>query len=231
MKEILNSVTKTVKNRLTNSLYGTFFVSWLIFHWNFVFTIFFVDQDIVWKSKMLFKNDYLLQEFFNTNNLYFWISWLAPFLVTYLAIWILPKYILLPAFIEEQDYEFIKKKYEIEKQKELIGETTKLEKAEIEKLDTVVEKIEKQQEVKTKKDPKEEWDQEILDFKKIGYGPKFLAFLEKWYAGYRSPSAYQGGDLSYFDALELININKDGIIDGLTEKGKYFTRKVKINAY
>ena len=47
---------------------------------------------------------------FNTNWQLLISSWLLPFFVTYLVIWELPKWILIPAFEKEEKYRKDKKK-------------------------------------------------------------------------------------------------------------------------
>ena len=91
MKEIISSIAESVKARLSNTLYGTFAISWLIFHWNFVFSVLFLDQEKIWEYSHLLKDDYLVQRFFNWADWYFYISWLAPFLLTWIVIWKLHK--------------------------------------------------------------------------------------------------------------------------------------------
>ena len=56
MKEIIDSIKNIAKERLANPILRFFFlISWLIFIWEFVYTLLFVDQDIIWNSKLLFK--------------------------------------------------------------------------------------------------------------------------------------------------------------------------------
>ena len=69
--EIVNSLKDTLNKRINSSVYGTFSLYWLVFHWNFIFTIFFVSEDKIWESTHLLKNDYLLKVFFNYYDLIF----------------------------------------------------------------------------------------------------------------------------------------------------------------
>ena len=118
--EIYSSWKDTMKKRASSSLYGTFVLYWLIFHWNFVYTLFFVSEDIIWNSMNLFKNDYLVKIFFNYTEVSFYLFWVLPIIFTWLTIWIFPEYIVIPAFKKEEENETRKSIIKLEEQKKII---------------------------------------------------------------------------------------------------------------
>jgi hypothetical protein len=103
--EFKQSVNKAINKRLTTPIYGTFFIYWVIFHWNFVYTTFFVSEDKIWQSTGLLKNIYLEQYYFNYHNFDFFILWILPVILTWLTIWFFPKYVLISAFKKDEEYE------------------------------------------------------------------------------------------------------------------------------
>ncbi|KKT74217.1 MAG: hypothetical protein UW71_C0031G0002 [Parcubacteria group bacterium GW2011_GWB1_44_7] len=128
--EILGSIHEAIKERFFSPFYGTFIISWLIFHWKFVYTAFFVSEEKIWESAGLLKNDYLSETFFDFSSLHFYISWILPFVLTYLIIWRFPKWISIPAFREDLDNITKKQKMLITAEKEfkLKGKLRKLPK-------------------------------------------------------------------------------------------------------
>lgn len=235
MKEILNSVTDTIKNRLTNSLYGTFFVSWLIFHWEFVYTLFFVDENIIWNSKMLFKNDYLIQEFFNIRDLYFWVSWILPFFLTWFIVWRLPKLVLIKAYNKTEEYEVEKKIINIVHKRRIIQEEAKLQEQNTKKIEAIAKQATQEKKIK-ETNPSINWEVDYLKFKKLNFAYKFSKIIESYYK--------KSGDITEFDQYghniiwklpedilayahsnELVTIDtKSNKID-FTQKGKFFVNR------
>ena len=105
MKEWLDSITEVVRNRATNSLYGTFVISWAVFHWKFIISLLFLSEEKIWDVTGLLKTDYLSKLLFNSSDWYFYVSWIAPFLLTWIIIWKLPQWILVKAYKETEKYE------------------------------------------------------------------------------------------------------------------------------
>ncbi|MFA7252604.1 MAG: hypothetical protein WC027_02000 [Candidatus Paceibacterota bacterium] len=223
--EITNSVKNEVKKRLSSSIYGTFVIFWLVCHWRFVLTIFFVSEDLILKQTGLLKNDYLLFNYFDVGSLYFWSSWSLPFLFTYAAIWMLPKYVLIPAFKKEAQDQTIKKVFELNEEKLVIVAQTNLEKENAKQVTEVAKQVVQEKKIRDT-NPKIEWDADYINFSKNGYANIFLNFLNKFYSGDRYLHYFSPNDVSYFDALGLIKIDKNSV-DTLSDKGKYFALKIK----
>ena len=209
MKEIVDSVTKIIKNRLTNSLYGVFFFSWIAFHWSFVFSIFALDDIKILQITGLLKNEYLIQRYFNPSDFWFWFSWIMPFIVTYFIIWRLPKWILLKAYDKTEEYEIEKKIIKIKQQKRIEQEETKLQEQTVKKVAAVAKQVVEEKKIKNT-DP----------------NSAYHNFINSLYSGSKYIPNLNVDHVSYFDALGLINIVGNNV-ESLTEKGKYFALKVK----
>ncbi len=225
MKEILNSLTETVKNRLTNSLYGTFFISWLVFHWNFVFSVLALDDDKIMQLSGLLKNEYLINRYFNIHDIDFWVSWVMPFILTYIIIWKLPKWVLLKAYNKTEIYEVEKQLIKISQSRMLEQEEAKLQEQTAKKVTAVAKQALEQKKIKDI-DPTISWNSDYYKFKSLGYSLKYSEFLTKLYSGNQYLHQFNSDDISYFDVLGLIKLTQNQI-EGLTDKGKHFSLKIK----
>lgn len=236
--EIINSLNSTLKKRLTTPIYGTFLVSWLIFHWEFIFTIFFVSEDKIWQSTGLLKNDYLIKEFFNFFGVYFYLGWILPFILTWLIIWRFPRWVSLPAFKKEEEYRLAKSRIRIAEQKKLETEEIALEQEKKKKLDVVGETVQKEKEIK-KLDPSITWKEEYEIFKNIQYYSDFNFIIESVYQNNGNISWYRGnnnfethipkGILAYSHTNELIEFGNKNESINLTAKGKFFVKQFSID--
>jgi K+ transporter len=225
MKEIIDSVTEAMKNRLTNSLYGTFFLSWIIFHWNFIFSMIALDDNKVFQSTGLLKNEYLIARYFNVHDWHFWILLVAPFILTYIIIWKLPKWILLRAYNKNEEYEIEKQIIKISQAKRVEQAKTGLEEQTAKKVTAVAKQVVEQKKIQ-EIDPTLAWNTEYFKFKNLGYSIKYSEFLNDFYSGNKYLHQFSSNNISYFDVLGLIKI-RENIIENLTEKGKFFALKVK----
>jgi hypothetical protein len=125
MNELSQSIAEAIKFRVTTSILGTYFLFWLIFHWQAIYTTIFVSEDFILSEHRLLKNEYINQYFIqpNLSSVTFWIAILAPALLTYLWIWILPKLLFIKAFKMEGEYKY-------EKRSEVIKDQIRLKKLE-----------------------------------------------------------------------------------------------------
>lgn len=238
MKGAMDSVMGVIKDRLVDPVYGTFFVLWGILHWKFLYTMFFVDEKIILSKTGQLKSDYLSSTFFNTEDIYFWVFSILPFMLTYVFIWHLPKWVLAKAYREHLAHKanneiakISQEKIIEEKRAELARETVKKEKAVEEQKD-----IEKRiKEI----DPTLGWGEEFEHLKgtrlyqNLDYIVKSIyehdGFIKKEkmnglgqiYTIFEVPNdiiAY-----SHTNGL-LLFTNKHKQID-LTDKGKYFIKR------
>ena len=230
-----------MKNRLTNPLYGTFIISWLVFHWNFIITLFFVSEDKIWQTTSLLKNDYLRQILFNPYSWVSWVSWVAPFLLTYFLIWIMPGWILIKAFNKTEEYESQKNIIKLRKEIEIERIKTELETEKVKKTKVVSEKITEEKKIKSK-DPSTVWQEQLENL--VLTTPVFIDALKaavnvvyktsgnfttrqdeaRDFAPFLPPEY-----LSRIDTIGLVKISKGtyGNKIDFTEKGKFFVNKLQ----
>jgi hypothetical protein len=223
--ELVDSLKDNLRKRMDSSIYGTFIVYWLIFHWNFVYTMFFISEDKIWNSMGLFKNDYLVKTFFNYHTVFFYIYWILPFALTYLTIWVFPKLIVIPAFKRESEDETEKKIFKINQEKKISSAQISLETEKTKEIKAVAKKVEEEKKIE-KVDPKISWDRDYEEFKQSGYSPAFSGFLNQFYSGQKYLYEFSPQNISYFDALQLLELDGNEITS-ITAKGKHFALKLK----
>ncbi len=224
--EIVRSVRKAINKRLTTPIYGIFLVSWLIFNWEFIFTMFFVSEEKILDKTGLLKHVYLHQTFFNYQDWTFWVWQIIPFIITYFVIWKFPKWIGLPAFKKEAEYEIEKRKVEIIGQRQLEEESVK-------KLEVTTQKAKKESEIK-KIDPSISWPQEYKEFKRSSFSKELRYIMDSIYkfngdivssdARGRRVFEIPKDILAYFHTNDLVSLVEDEEKIELTEKGKFFIR-------
>ncbi|HNW55673.1 MAG TPA: hypothetical protein PKN62_01170, partial [bacterium] len=204
--ELVDSFLKSLEKKLTTPIYGFLAIFWAIFHWKFFVVLFFVSESSVRQTTGLLKSDYLSEVLFKYNSFSSYILWLLPFLFTWLAIWCLPKWILLPAFKKEESYKTQKKIIVIEEQRKVENAKTALEKTSLERLKITEEKVKKEEEI-TKLDQSNIWEVEYHDFRFSKFYEYFDNIIEIIYRhGGRTYnmdilSGTMGGDiLAYFDS-------------------------------
>lgn len=228
MKQILDSCEKVVQQKLSNSVYGNFVFFWIAFHWNFLFSMFALDDTKILQQTGLLKNDYLVATFFNIHDWYFWVSWIMPFLLTYLAIWHFPKFIFIPAFKKDEDARTEKKIIRIEKEKKIQQKEKELAGEEIKKLEIVEEKIEKERNIENI-NPELKWEKEYKKFKEYPFYD-FGSIIQCVYEnGGSVPNIVSGEIIAHAEANGLITVFEGSPTDGtkikLTEKGKFFIKR------
>lgn len=237
MKEPTESVIDVVKSRLTNPLYGTFVLAWIIFHWNFIFSIFVLDDNKIFDVTGLLKNEYLLSRYFNFNDWYFYFSWVMPFIATYLIIWKLPEWVLIPAYRKDKEYETEKRKIKNTEEMKVTILVRNLEEEIVKTTDVVKERIVAEKKIE-EVDPTTIWEREFQDFRKnsdisVNFGLLIKAVYENngnidnWNQyGDKLSRLVPNKILSYAhsnDLVEFIDTTNEKI--KLTPKGKYFTKR------
>lgn len=226
MKEIFTSIADVIKNRLTNSVYGTFFVCWIVFHWNFLYTLFALDSIIILEKTGLLKNDYLLLYYFDISNWHFWFSWIMPILFTYLIIKWFPKWFLVSAYNCEEKYKTEKKRIKIIEAKIIKTEEANLQFQTAREVEAVAKQKEAEKTIK-ETDPETEWEKEFLSFKNSRFFSQFKNIIKCIYEnrGYLRQVNISTDILVYCDSNNLINIDKSLNSINLTEKGKFFVKR------
>src|SRR4030042_4078453 len=182
--EITDSLKDYIKKRVTTPIWGTFFVFLLIFHWEFVFTIFFVNEDLILARTGYLKNDYLRDVFFDVHNWYFWFSWAMPIVLTGLSIWVLPRWLFIPAFKKDEEYKTAKRRIRISEQRKLEeemvrleGEKVRLGEESVKQLKLVSQKTEEEKKI-MKLDPSLGWLEEYNQFRSSIYFNKFKIIIQ-----------------------------------------------------
>lgn len=237
--EIVDSAEDVLHRRASTPIYGTFLISWLLFHWELIYTAFFVSQDHILVQTNMLKNDYLIQTFFNLQDWYFYASWILPLFLTWFVIWKLPDWVLLPAFEKDEEYRVKKVNTRLRLEKSILSEETKLVEQSAKKLEAEEKRASKQKSIE-KTEPRILWEKEYAEFKSSSHYASFGRIVEAIYQhGGRiewhvSPqSAVKVGIpkllLAYAHTHELIELDKDKNnyqVIQLTEKGKFFVGKL-----
>lgn len=231
--EITDSVADGVQSRVVTPIYGTFAILWLIFHWNFVYSMFFVGEQYIYDKTGMLRNEYLFHILFNFQNWYFYVSWIAPFILTWLVIWKFPKLILLPAVEKEEEYRASKIVKRLKAEKDIKTYEKNVVKVEEEKLELEEKKAEHQAQI-SQLNPQILWEQEFLDFT---FHPLFLKMKQIVTSLYEHNGKTHawGGTANYriVDADIVAYLHTKGVLDlsgnnkgdeeiSLTEKGRYF---------
>lgn len=231
--EIIDSVSESWKEKVNTPIYGVFSIWWAVFHWKLLITIFLVSEDRIWEASHLLKGDYLSKAFFDIHDWYFWVSWVLPFILTYLVIWILPKWVLIPAFKKDEQDKVEKKRIRIQEQQKLSEAEKKFEETETKKLSAVEEKVKKEKAIKNI-DPTINWEKEYISFRNSKYYSDFNVVIESVYernglvSWKDSNYQYHGipkGILAYSHANGLVEFSSENRMIDLTEKGKFFVKQ------
>jgi len=226
MKEILNSITEVGKTRLTNPLYGTFLFTWFVFHWNFIFAVFSIDDKEILKLTGLLKNDYLVYRYFDVGDWYFWFSWLVPFIFTYLIVWELPERVLLPAYRKSKEHETKKRIVKNEEELKVIIAVRHLEEENTKTAKVIAERAEEEKKI-MEKDPTFKWEEDFLKFKETPTYYTFGDLVDEFYRGEQNTrNTILVSFLDSLGAIELAPQNPSYIM-GFTDKGKYFIRRMR----
>jgi len=234
--EIVGSVNGALKKRFHTPLYGTFILAWAAFHWDFLYTALFVNQDLIYKKTGLLKNEYLHHTFFNYGSLQFYLLWLLPFLVTWLIIWKLPRYLLIPAFKKDQQYRTEQRKITLSEERQIELEETKREETSVKRLDVTKDRVRKEKAI-VDIDPTALWPDEYAQFKEANLHHRLIPIMEAVYehAGATKVASEMYGvdpvfevpmeSLVTADTNDLIKFDRTKEKIELTEKGKYFIKR------
>jgi hypothetical protein len=235
--ELADSVSSNLQERMATPIYGVFAISWAIFHWEFIYTAIFVNQQTIFQKTHMLKNDYLTVTFFDFSSYHFYVLLVLPFLITWLIIWHGPRYIGLPAFRKAEEYKNAKTKISIEEEKKIQQAETRLQEKKTETLAATEERVKKERNLKSI-DPAVLWEEEYKKFKRLKLYKQFSFVIDAVYlhAGkvkddwdnYEYQFEIPRDILVYCDANEIIALNNERSTATVkfTEKGRYF-----VNAY
>lgn len=225
--EIVDSTKKFIKDRFNSSIYGTFIIFWLIFHWRFVYTALFVDQKMIWDSMHLFKNDYLVKTYFDYSDPLFYLWCALPIIFTILAVWVFPRLFVIAAYRREKEDETSKKIIDLKQKKDVIRAEAELEEQNVRKIAAVGKQIKEERKIKDA-DPTIEWANEYQNLKKKKIFEHFRTLYEMIYenqGGMYGKQDYQFATplLAYLDSTEALVLDSGRI--ELKPKGNFFMRK------
>lgn len=211
MKETLDSIFQAFKERTSNKFLGTFSLFFIIFNWQILYVMFFVDEKLIFIQTKLLANEYIYNNLFLTNSLLESLilvshRFLIPFVLTYTFIWHLPKWILLPAYTEQEKYKNSRKRIRNELEKDIASLRNDI--------------------LNLSQDARKIWNMDFEEFR-FQHGDEYQSFVEKWYSGFTSTHSHQPNKVAYFDSIGLLNLSSNGEnIESFTEKGKYFFERI-----
>jgi hypothetical protein len=236
--EVGASFKEALRRRLITPVYGYFTLTWILLHWEAIYITLFVNEERFIRKTGLLKNEFLRENFFDLKDPSFWFtSFVLPSIITALTIWVLPKYITIPAFRkEEQD--------KTEKRKIVIAEQKKFEEDKVKILEVVETRKKKEKEVKEQEkkikeiDPTSEWQEEFEEFRITSFYDKYKFIIDSVYKNngkIRVTNLYNDpifeipeSILVYSHTNNLITLDKTKETIELTEKGKYFVKQFSL---
>ncbi len=226
--EMAKNITDAVKSRLGSPVYVNFIIFWIIFHWNIIFTLLFVSEDLIFIKTGMLKNEYLNKLFFS-HDVVSIIFIILPFLLTYLSIWILPKKILTPGFEKVEESKTAHKIFLLQKEKQVETAKKDLTQENVDRLNLVAEKTRAEKAIVRNLGPEVAWEKDFDEFKKIFPSSVFKKLVDSIYANnnkyHRVKIEIPSDFLIHADANELVTILSDSDRITLTDKGRYFVKR------
>lgn len=247
MKDIINSFTESFKEKINSPIYGIFIVAVIGWNWRAFYVLFFENSDLLNNPKIEYAQQFSrVQELSSTGQRFFDIViyglnlilpplfiFGVPIIVTYLAIWQLPK-IHQHAHRTYLRFKFDRKK-EFHIQNVAFQESIAVQKEK--EVKAVERKAVAEQKIEGQLSPEEKWGMEFEEFRKHSYFSKFNKILDIIYkhGGQTEPFVGVGRRritepeiLAFIHSKNLINIKRDKnnyeIIEA-TDKGKFFIEK------
>lgn len=234
---VFESVLEYWKTRSKTQVFAIFSSWWVLFHFEFFYTLLFVDQDKILALKHMLKNEYIWTTFVHYHSKDFWLYQAAIALLCGLLTWFMirwfPRLILNWAYGWERQHEFSRQRIKL-------GFDEELSKFKAKMAENVKQKLESE---KASEDIKNEltaaWDE---DFKKFKKDPAYLGFdliiqCIYEYGGDLKVMKYDedseqsveefsvpSGVLAFVDSYDLITIDNDKGKISFTDKGRYFVR-------
>lgn len=84
--DAFKSIAEITKERIFTPMYFYFIIPWVITNWKFVYTLLFVNNQVIWDTQGVLKVDYLAQMYgFNLWSIFH--LFLIPIFVSYLVVW------------------------------------------------------------------------------------------------------------------------------------------------
>lgn len=159
--------------------------------------------------------------------------------MTYLMIWVIPKLMSERSYKVELEVEYILRKMKVDKDEALNKKERKAVEQQLENIESEKEVV--IQRAKLEESPKEiQWDDEFDTFIKKGnakpalteikhtvYGEGGNLFQYTDSAGWaKTPNGVRADNLALADTNDLVRFSEKGKMLALTDKGKYFIKKL-----
>jgi hypothetical protein len=240
MSEFFKSLFESMHRRATTAVVGTYATFWALFHWQVFYVMLFVDENKIYEKYGYLKNEYINIYFLNPrySDVYYYLGFLLPALLTWLYIWKLPRWLFMPSFKEERRYKFEKQIFLLEEEKQLETKRTQLAVQSVKTLEEEKKVVKAEKEI-IKLDPTKILDREYREFIVKTYARETLQEIKNtvyahygFLGQYTNPSSgYDGVNHTNPDYIAMAHTN--GLIEfnnkntqiNLTEKGRYFLSK------
>lgn len=238
MGEIASAVAESIRNRATSITLVTYTFFWSAWHWQGLYTTLFTSQDMIYKKFGLLKNEYAEKYFFG------WHSWssvwglVVPATETFIFIWALQKWVLVPMYGIEQDNRTRRRLIKLAENKKIQDAKARLAKEETKKTVAETRKVvakttlQRRKKEAEKVDPKIVWDDEFVKFKgsrDYGLFSQILRCVYQYSGNTKVAADYDEFEfelsprsMMMADTRGLITIASSGNKIALTDKGKYF---------
>jgi len=239
MNEIGQSIAEAIRKRAVSSALGTYLFFWCVIHWEGIYTTLFTSQDLIYTRYTLLKNEYVSHYFFGWHGWKTVAAYLAPVALTALFIWVIPKFILVHTYRQEQRHKVDKRRIRYEEEerledarKGLAVQRQRAVEAEVSASDAIKQA--------SKTNPTIAWQREMGEFLKIessiptlnalrttiyedsGHLTSYESASGDWMSAIGIPSV----QLALADTNDLITIDKQNQTIELTKKGKFFISRL-----
>lgn len=233
MNDFLTSLLQYYRSRAKTQIFGVFSLWWIIFHAEYFIVLLFVEQSLVYEKNGLLKNEYLNRIYgpgWDSEHL---VRFVLPFVLTYLTIWWLPRWVFIHAYRKEKQNDYERQEIKIEHELRIEKLKTASAVRNVKNLEKRETSLKKEKKIE-KDNPEVVWEQEYQNFKTLNLYQYFDELIESLYTHGGKIKVYLGGStsfeldrdlLAYADANALITYDRDKDFISLTEKGRYFVKQ------
>lgn len=232
-------------NRASSRIY-LLFASWvLIFHLPAIYASLFMSEELIFRKEGMLKGKYIVHVIYHDFSdwfafVYIGGSLVAAGIITYLVIFKLPEWIVIPAYRAELEAQYERKKMRQNKEFELQRIESRKLSRESDNLEKERQNIEQRQENKDLKASLESqeasWFAEYKEFEKADFFDEFGALLDIVYR-----KSITGLDdnftktpiFRYAHTNDLIEVIRNDFgslfINKLTDKGRFFAKRYTLD--
>lgn len=233
----MDGILEYLKRRANSTFLTAATAFWIIFHWEGICTLLFTDQQFIMDKYGLLKNEYLNQYFFGfriQEDVWGWlyeiIIFLAPFVLAYLYVWWLPKFVTNPCYKRETEFKVDRRIIKLQADEKVAEQSAKKTKAEVAEVNEQTKLTEARRKA-VEKNPETKWQQDFRTFQKEIATWRIvmdnLTNLIYEHQGDADYSSIEPDEIMICDVNGLINIDTSHNRATLTEKGKFFLKKYK----